>query len=490
MSKQTRREFLENSMFAAAAAVAAGSATLPRLRAAEEKKAAGPNDVLRVAVLGVNGRGGEHLRSYVANAGTRVVAIVDTDEAVGHKRVDQVAGMQKGEKPVYYKDLRHAMQDKNIDIVSIATPNHWHSLAAIWAIQAGKDVYVEKPVSHNVSEGRRLVQAARKHEKIVQTGTQIRSASGVREAIEYMRAGKLGEVKLARGLCYKHRGSIGPKGNYEVPKSVDYDIWTGPAPMKPLTRPHLHYDWHWIWDTGNGDLGNQGIHQMDISRWGLGVDDIGLGVVSYGGRLGYEDAGETANTQVSVHDYGDKTLVFEVRGLKTDDLLGAKVGVIFYGSDGYLVINSYSGGAAFDPKGNLVKAFTGNDDDHAHFNNFINTVRSRNSNELHADILEGHRSSALCHLGNISYRLGTQLPAKEVEEKLAANDETHQTFERLANHLAENGLDLEKTKLQFGAQLTVDGKAEVFTGEMASSANPMLTRDYRKPYVVPSENEV
>ncbi|MEX2286454.1 MAG: Gfo/Idh/MocA family oxidoreductase [Planctomycetaceae bacterium] len=488
MSKQTRREFLENSMFATAAAVAAGTAKLPRLSAAEEKKPTSPNDVLRVACLGIRGRGQSHLEAYLKRSDCRIVAIVDPDEAVGQKNgVETVAKHQDGEKPAYHKDLRHVMDDKNIDIISIATPNHWHALAAIWAIKAGKDVYLEKPVSHNVSEGRRIVQAARKHKKIVQTGTQIRSSKGVRDAIEYMNAGKLGEVTLARGLCYKGRGSIGPRGNYEVPSSVDFDIWTGPAPMKPLTRPRLHYDWHWIWDTGNGDLGNQGIHQMDIARWGLGVDDIGRGVLSYGGRLGYEDAGETANTQVSVHDYGDKTLVFEVRGLKTEDLQGAKVGVIFYGHDGYLVINDYSGGTAFDPQGNLVQSFNAGGN---HFGNFIDAVRSRKSEELHADVLEGHLSSALCHLGNVSYRLGSQVPAKEVQERLAANDETHGTFERVANHLAENGLDLANMKLQLGAQLTLDGKAEVFTGPMAATANPWLTREYRKPFVVPAESEV
>ena len=209
----------------------------------------------------------------------------------------------------------------------------------------------EKPVSHNVSEGRRVVQAARKHDAVVQTGTQCRSMPGMREAIEFVHSGKIGEVKLARGLCYKRRPSIGPKGKYEVPASVDYNLWCGPAPMKPLTRKKLHYDWHWVWDTGNGDLGNQGIHQMDIARWGLGVNDIGYGVVSYGGRLGYEDAGETANTQVSIHEYrGSKRLVFEVRGLETPTLRDAGVGVIFYGTEGYVVIPSYSGGAAFDHK--------------------------------------------------------------------------------------------------------------------------------------------
>ncbi|MCA9115041.1 MAG: Gfo/Idh/MocA family oxidoreductase, partial [Planctomycetaceae bacterium] len=376
------------------------------------------------------------------------------------------------------------------DIVSIATPNHWHALGAIWSIQAGKDVYVEKPVSHNVSEGRRIVQAARKHGKIVQTGTQCRSMKGTIDAVEFVRSGGIGEVKLARGLCYKRRGSIGPRGTYEVPASVDYNLWLGPAPEKPLSRPKLHYDWHWQWDTGNGDLGNQGIHQMDIARWGLGLNDLGKSVLSYGGRLGYEDAGETANTQVNIHDYGDKQLVFEVRGLKTDRLKEAAVGVIFYGSEGYVALTSYTGGAAFDLNGKRIETFNGGGD---HFGNFISAVRSRNTDDLNADIEQGHLSSALCHLGNASLKLGQPTSVKETEERLAylyESDEPTETFARVKEHLQANGLKLDETKLQFGAHLTLDGQQEVFTGEHAAEANPLLTRAYRAPFVVPEAKDV
>ncbi len=222
-------------------------------------------------------------------------------------------------RPTWVKDVRKLLDDKSIHAVSIATPNHWHSLGAIWAVQAGKDVYVEKPVSHNVLEGRRLVQAARKHNRIVQTGTQSRSNPGMRAAMEFIHSGGIGEVSVARGLCYKRRNSIGPKGVYEVPKEVDYDLWSGPAPILPVTRKQFHYDWHWQWAYGNGDLGNQGIHQMDLCRWALNVDKLCDKTFSIGGRFGYEDAGETANTQLVIHDYGNKQLAFEVRGLKTND---------------------------------------------------------------------------------------------------------------------------------------------------------------------------
>jgi predicted dehydrogenase len=482
MSKHTRREFLEQSLLAATVAATAGAATTPLL--AVEDASSSPGEKLRIAVLGVRGRGQSHIGAFKRRPDCEIVAIVDPDEAIGRNTAEKLAS-ETNRTPVLYTDVRKAVEDPNIDVVTIATPNHWHALAAIWAIQNGKDVYCEKPVSHNVSEGRRVVEAARRHQRIVQTGTQCRSNPANIEAIEFVRSGGVGPVKLARGLCYKRRGSIGPKGNYDVPASVDYDLWCGPAPKVELTRPKLHYDWHWVWDTGNGDLGNQGIHQMDLCRWGLGVDNLGLGVLSYGGRLGYSDAGETANTQISIHNFGDKTLVFEVRGLETDKLHGADVGVIFHGSEGYVVMTSYTRGAAFDRDGNMIKTFTGGDDQ-LHYDNFLAAVRSRRVSDLNADIEDGHLSSALCHLGNISYRLGEELPAKELSARLPETDETRETFERVAQHLLANGVDLESTKLRLGRHLAIDPQQEVFTGTGAKEANPLLTREYRKGFEVPA----
>ncbi|QDU10443.1 Gfo/Idh/MocA family protein [Gimesia aquarii] len=481
MSQHSRREFLEQSMFAAASAAALG-ASIPHLSAAESESSS-PNEKLRVALLGVNGRGQSHLSAFTGRKDTEVVAVVDPDESVGMKKGVGNVYKKTNKKPAYYKDLRKAFDDQKIDIVSIATPNHWHALGAIWAIQAGKDVYCEKPVSHNVSEGRRIVEAARKYNKIVQTGTQCRSQPGLIDAIKFVKDGGIGQVKLARGTCYKRRKSIGPKGNYDVPASVDYDLWLGPAPMAPLTRKRFHYDWHWQTPTGNGDLGNQGIHQMDVARWGLGVDSIGDSVQAYGGRLGYVDAGDVANTQVSIHQFGDKRLVFEVRGLETEAYRGAKVGVIFYGSEGYVVIPSYNSASAFDLDGKLIKKFSGSAD---HFANFVDAVRSRKISDLNADIEEGHISSALCHLGNISYELGEQVPVQELNARFTGDAEAQETLGRYREHLSNNKLDPAKTQVSLGPELSLDGKKEVFTGSMASTANPKLTREYRAPFVVPS----
>ncbi|MEZ6045879.1 MAG: Gfo/Idh/MocA family oxidoreductase [Planctomycetaceae bacterium] len=483
MTKQSRREFLENSMFATAAAYAASSAMTQPLMAAN-KQAKGPNETLSVVVVGINGRGNSHIGGFIGSSDTEIVALVDPDEQVLNKRADEIQE-KTGKRPAVYTDLRKAYVVPAIVFVSIATPNHWHALSAIWAVQAGKHVYVEKPVSHNVSEGRRMVEAARKYGKIMQTGTQSRSMQGTLDVMDFMHQGGIGTINLARGLCYKRRKEIGAKGEYEVPSHIDYDLWSGPAPLQPLTRPRLHYDWHWQFAYGNGDLGNQGIHQMDLARWGLGVSGLGKSVQSYGGRLGYSDAGDVANTQVSIHNYGDKSLVFEVRGLETNAYMDAKVGVIYYGSEGYVVQPSYDGAVVFDLDGKEVKRFSAGGN---HFQNFIDAVRANDHTILNADIEEGHYSSALCHLGNISYRLGESMTVAAAGERLEGNTENQETIARFTQHLKDNGLEGESTSIYLGPVLSLEG--EEFTGDLATEANPMLTREYRKGFEVPTAGNV
>jgi predicted dehydrogenase len=382
------------------------------------------------------------------------------------------------------QDLRKAFDDQSVDTVSIAAPNHWHALAAIWAMQAGKDVYVEKPVSHNVSEGRRMVQVARKTGRICQGGTQYRSGGPMAAAVEYMRAGKLGEVKLARSIVYGGRGSIGAKGKYEVPASVDYNLFLGPAPHVPLTRPRLHYDWHWVWDTGNGELGNNNVHTIDLCRWGLGVAGLGRAVISYGGRLGYRDAGETPNTQVCIFDFGEKAIISETRGLKTAPYHPEyKFGAIFEGTEGII-----AGTSLFDFDGKLISTFEGKSVNH--FANFLDAVRSRRREDLKAEIEEGHQSTALCHIGNISWRLGKPAPSEQIMAELTRFDSPAalETIERTVQHLRDNEVDLAETPLTLGEFLQLDGEKESFRGNEAAKA--LLTREYRRPFVVPSEGEV
>ncbi|HEV3260804.1 MAG TPA: Gfo/Idh/MocA family oxidoreductase [Gemmataceae bacterium] len=484
MRSISRRDFLTDS---AALAALAGAGLLGAPAAAAEDKRAkkgDANDKLHVAVVGVHGRGKDHVHGFAGRHNCVVAAICDADEAVIGPAM-KAAEKAQGTAPRYEQDIRKLLDDKTIDIVTIAMPNHWHSLAAIWAMQAGKDVYVEKPVSHNVREGRRVVEAARKYNRICQTGTQSRSTAGMREAMDFLRAGKLGKVKVARGLCYKSRPSIGRTTKDQTPpKTVDYDLWIGPAPMKALHRQHLHYDWHWFWDYGNGDLGNQGIHQMDICRWGLGKDELAKAVISFGGRFGYKDDGETANTQVCVFDYGDSELIFEVRGLPTGPLHRTRVGNIFHCEDGYLVCSAedYGNAAVFTPDWKKTQTFHKGGD---HFGNFVEAVRSRSPQFLNADIHEGHLSSALCHLGNISYRLGTLQPFNKKSRAFGDDKEAYETFARVQEHLKDNAVPLESTDYRLGRRLTLDPKTETFVGD--KDAEALLTRKYRKGFVVPEK---
>jgi predicted dehydrogenase len=398
----------------------------------------------------------------------------------------------QGQAPKYEKDIRKVVADKDIDIIAIATPNHWHALAAIWALQNGKHVYVEKPVSHNVSEGRRIVEAARKYKRICQAGTQSRSNPGMRNTIEYVQSGKLGKVKLARGLCYKLRPSIGKvNGEQPIPKTIDYDLWCGPAPKKPLMRAKLHYDWHWIWDYGNGDLGNQGIHEMDKARWGLGKNELPKSVFSVGGRFGYVDDGETANTQIIVMNYGDSELIFEVRGLPSvspypqgGERGKNHVGNIWYCEGGYAVSTNYNSGTIFDPKGKEIATYTGGSDA-LHFANFVKAVRSGNYKELNGDIEEGHLSSALCHLGNISYLRGSEGTFDKAAGTLGDDKEAVATLERMQEHLKDNKVMIDGLKYRVGPKLLIDPKTESFVTDRA--ANAMLTREYRKGFEVPAK---
>jgi predicted dehydrogenase len=492
MNKQfTRRNFLRGT-------IAAGAAlSLPaRIYSAVE----GANSDIRIGVIGFNGRGKDHIGGFLGAKGVRITALCDVDQDVLARGKDQLE--KKGQQVQTYTDLRKLLESKEVDAISTATPNHWHSLAAIWAIQAGKDVYVEKPVSHNVWEGSRIVAAARKHGKICQTGTQSRSSIGLAEALAWANEGNLGKVLWARGTCYKRRPSIGKvAGEQPWPEKIDKDLWFGPAPIKPLMREKLHYDWHWVWDTGNGDLGNQGIHQMDIARWFLGEQALSPSILSVGGRVGYVDDGETPNTMFVMHNYAKAPLIFEVRGLpsepakmtiapdgtekkgaeKMDSYRGSTVGVLVQYEGGHLLIPSYTSVEAFDKNGQSIKKWDSKGGE-GHYANFIKAVRSRKSSDLNADILEGHLSSALCHTGNISYRLGKKNDPEAIREKIKGDKEAADSFDRMVEHLGKNGVDLKKEQLALGEVLKMDPKTEKFVGN--TEASKLLTREYRKPFEV------
>jgi predicted dehydrogenase len=406
----------------------------------------GANDRVNVAVVGVRGRGREHIDLFAKAPGSRVVALCDVDA----RETDRTLATWHGERPKVYRDLRKVLEDKTVDVVSIATCNHWHALATIWACQAGKDVYVEKPASHNIWEGRRMIEAARKYDRIVQVGMQSRSIAHKRRAIELLRQGAIGTVYMAKGLCFKRRQSIGRAADGPVPAGVDYDLWRGPAPNRPFNANRFHYNWHWFWDTGNGDIGNQGVHELDVARWGLGESGLPKRVVSTGAKFLYDDDQETPNTQAATFEYQNRQLVFEVRGLLTggEGSLAADgnntIGNLFFGSDGIMSLDLDGFRIYKGEKYELVESATCSEpkrwDTAPLVANFLGAVRSRRRADLTADIEEGHQSAALAHLANISYRTGRVLE--------------------------------------------VDGKSETFVHDREADA--YLSREYRKPFEVPA----
>ena len=433
-----RREFLATS---SVAGMAVGLGALPGVVPAAEKDSTGPNEDIRLGCVGLRGKGNAHMNGLESVKGTKVVALCDVDQSMLNSRADQLE-KRCGRKVKRFGDYRKLVEDPDIDAVSIATPNHTHTLIAITAVQAGKDVYVEKPCSHNLWEGRQLVAAARKHQRMCQHGTQGRSSPAVREAIGKLREGVIGEIYMARGLCFKWRPSIGHTPDEPVPPGVNYDLWLGPAPLRPFSRNRFHYNWHWHWDYGNGDMGNQGVHEMDMARWGL---DVGLPsrVHAGGGHFMFDDDQETPNTLVCIFEYPDekKMLVFETRHwISNQEGFGSgssnAVGVTFYGSEGYMQVK-YFGYKTFLGKGR--EAGPSGSGGPNEYDRFIAGVRSRNREDLGVDIEDGHLSSGLCHLGNIAYRLG-----------------------RTVNF---------------------DPKSETFGSD--DEAGAMLSRNYRKPYLVP-----
>jgi len=409
---------------------------------------ASPNDTIRVACVGVRGQGRSHINAYSKMPNVEIAALCDIDENVLSQRLKMVEDLGK-KRPAAFTDIRKMLEDKNIDVVSIATPNHSHTLQTIWSLQAGKDVYVEKPCSHNVFESKQIVAAARRYNRLVQHGTNSRSTAALREAMQKLREGVIGDVYMARGLCVKWRNTIGRKPEAPVPAGVHYDMWLGPAPVHPFTENRFHYNWHWFWDYGNGDFGNQGIHEVDICRWGLGVKHP-TKVSGIGAKVMFDDDQETPNILTAAYEFDEggkkKIMVFEVRHWITNHEAGIggnkpgnTIGNIFYGSNGYMVIDGY--GKYWTYIGREQVPGPARSEGGNNWGNFIEAVRSRRASDLNAPIEEGALSCTLMHLANVSYRVG-------------------------------------RTLYFDPATMQCKGDPE---------ANRLLTRLYRKPYVVPEK---
>ena len=424
----SRRDFIKNSTGAAIAL------SIPTII---PSSAFGANDKVQVAVLGVNGRGKDHIKGFQRVEKSQVALLCDPDKNILATRAGEFE-KQYSAKVKMEQDLRKVFDDKNIDAVSIATPNHWHTLAAIWAMKAGKDVYVEKPGTHNLYEGKKLIEAAKKYKRVVQHGVQLRSSVAIQEAIKHLRDGLIGNVYMARGLVFKWRPDIGNKGTSKVPEGLNYDLWTGPAEMREFSENYVHYNWHWCWNYGNGDVGNQGIHETDLCMWGLNVG-LPEKITSMGGKFLWDDYKETPEVLSSVYHYPTekKVIQFEVRPWMTNQEDGVGIGNIFYGSEGYMVIEGYNDYKTFlgrEKKPGPARKAGGD-----HYQNFVEAVLAKDPTKCNAPVETAHLSSGLAHLGNIAYHTGRVL--------------------------------------------TFDPKTETFPDD--DEANKMMKREYRAPYVVP-----
>jgi predicted dehydrogenase len=500
MSNTTRRGFLKRSATALAAWAVASPSQAPWLRAA------GANDDVRIGVVGLGskvksgGMGRGEVRNFRNIPGVRVLALCDVDHAILGAEVEQCE--KRKEKVAAYADVRKLLENKDIDAIVVTTPNHWHALVTIWACQAGKDVYVQKPASYNIFEGRQMVAAARKYHRIVQCPNGSRTPNGGREALDYVAQGRLGKIVSIRGLRFGPRTSIGKVGGPQpIPSTIDYDLWSGPAPVVPLHRQNLHYDWHWQWLYGNGELGNWGIHLLDGCRMAAG-GGLPRHAISIAGRFGYQDDGQTPNTQIIYYDYQPAPVLYEMRGLPRDKSFltstkpdswgkdamdtyrGISSGKVIQCQNGY-VAGSMSSHTALEPGGEQIREFKPGTPKLDH--NFIQAVRSRRAGDLAADILDGHLSAVLVHLGNISHRLGRTIPDREIRERIAGNRQLTAVYERMKTHLSANGIDLDRTPATLGAMLTFDPAAERFVGEFSQAANELVSRPYRQPFVVPEQ---
>lgn len=480
--KSSRRRFLRGSL-AGAASLSVPMSTWAR--------PIGANDRINVAVIGARGQGGGHYGDALRNAhGGQAMAVCDADMAIVNQRKE--AADKASVKVEGYQDYRKLLENKDVDAVIIATPNHLHSLIAIAALQAGKHVYVEKPVSHNIHEGRLLAEHARRHpELICQHGMQRRSDETWVKIMEFVKTGAIGKPVVSRGFCYKKRENIGKvSGPQQPPSTVDYSLWCGPREMEPVNRRQFHYDWHWQWAWGNGDIGNQGPHQLDVARWLLGDPEmLPERVISIGGRFGLDDDATTANTQIAFYDFKPIPMIFEVRGLPQSDMnfrgrMDRYKGVVDIGN----VLECEGGyvaeGKAYDKDGKEVAKFNKNDGA-GHRRHFFDAIRKGKLEATH-DAQTGHQAASLAHMANHSYRLGKVTPPDQIREHLKANPLFTETFERMLTHLKDNKLEAELSKITVGPMLTIDQKTEKYVGEFAAEANALDMEVYRKEFSLPS----
>ncbi|MCA9126057.1 MAG: Gfo/Idh/MocA family oxidoreductase [Planctomycetales bacterium] len=499
MRRITRREVIRGAI-TGATLTGLGA---PVVQRASRLMAASVNAQVNVAIIGlggidipggVGGRGRQLIAALKNVPQANIVAICDVDETT--LGVEATKLKRPGKNVKTYTDMRRVFDLQDVDAVFIATPNHWHALATIWACQAGKDVYVEKPFSHNIWEGRQMLAIAKQTSRILQVGTQRRSSDGLKRAFEYLHAGNLGAIRCARAIVYRPRDGIGKiSAPTAVPKGVDYDLWCGPTAMTAIRRPQFHYEWHWFWATGNGEIGNNGAHELDVCRWAIGQDTAPPRAISIGGRFGVDDCAETPNTHIAVLDYQPAPIICEIRNWRSSraataigDFQGMTRGTIVE-CEGGTFRGDISGGKIFDNNSRQIEEFLDGGSDREietkHVANFVQAVQSRDSTQLSAAGREGHLSAACCHMANISHRLGAQRSPNQIKEQLAESARLADAFERCQSYLAANNIDLSKSQATIGPWVSLDTDREVYIGDHADQANQLSLREYRKPFVVP-----
>lgn len=500
MSHVSRRQFLK-----ATSAAAGASLLITGTRASGNIK--GANERVRIAVAGLNGRGGAHISGWLGQDNVEIAYLADPDARVRARAVKNVEGKTKGRYETEgIDDIRRALDDKNVDAVSIATPNHWHSLITIWAAQAGKHVYVEKPMSHDVTEGRVAVEAQKKYGVVVQHGTQRRSdasRAGLHEAIQ---AGKFGKLKIAYGYCCKPRGGIGFKSPASAPENLDWNLWRGPADVDQFHSNYVHYNWHWFWKTGNGDLNNQGTHQLDVARWALDTDQTHpVRAMAIGGRFQWDDQGETPNTMFGIAEYPNgQQVFFNVRNVNYKSY-EHQVMNEYYFEDGGKILPSkrQSGGRirynesdllyypAGSSKGEKVSVPNGKVTPGGNWGAFISAVRANDPSMANGNVYDAHYGCVLGHLMNNSYRLGKKVPFNAKAGKFGDNKDAHEHFMKLHDVMA-NGVGVPKdgTEYTVGPWITFDPKTERCTGDYAEEANALLKDTNRKGFEVPDAARV
>ena len=482
----TRRQFIRSSV-----AAATGGSILFHSQAPTYAKPIGANNRLRIAVAGLKGRGGSHIGGWLGQKNVEIVGLIDPDEDVLAKAVQNV-NKQQGGAVHGYKDIRKALEDNDLDAISIATPNHWHSLMTIWGAQAGKHVYVEKPMSHDVHEGRVAVAAQEKYGVVVQHGTQRRSDAGLAALHTAIKAGKWGKLKIAYGYCCKPRGSIGFKKPGQPPANLDWDLWKGPAVIDQYHGNYVHYDWHWFWETGNGDLNNQGTHQLDVARWAIDDDQTHpVKAMAIGGRFQWNDQGETPNTMFGMAEYPNgQQVFFNVRNVNYDGYQRQVENEYYFEDGGKIVRGKYYAKGSDKPESIKVDRSDpitpgGN------WGSFIAACREGKPEMANGNALEAHYGCVLGHLMNNSYRLGEQAPFSKKAGKFGDNADAAEHFGKLHDLMADGvGMAEDGNQYIVGPTLTFDPKTERHTGAQAEAANKLLKDPNNAGFEVPSVENV